>query len=150
MCGFIGFSGNLDNKEAILQKMMDRIVHRGPDMGGMYTCLLYTSSKCQHMAGKAVNGQSQDADIQQRDGQPAERGRHRVALQLALPLRHHPVSYTHLDVYKRQMKRCLREGKHLSRYPPWALDKPSGREATAANLRRQGHAPAIQRGSPGF
>ena len=47
MCGFIGFSGNLDNKEAILQKMMDRIVHRGPDMGGMYTddgiCLLYTS-----------------------------------------------------------------------------------------------------------
>ena len=37
MCGFIGFSGNLDNKEAILQKMMDRIVHRGPDMGGMYT-----------------------------------------------------------------------------------------------------------------
>ena len=41
------------------------------------------------------------------------------------------------------MKRCLRAGKHLSRYPPWALDKPSGREATAANLRRQGHAPAI-------
>ena len=37
MCGFIGFSGNLDNKEVILQKMMDRIVHRGPDMGGMYT-----------------------------------------------------------------------------------------------------------------
>ena len=37
MCGFIGFSGNLDNKEAILQKMMDRIVHRGPDMGDMYT-----------------------------------------------------------------------------------------------------------------
>ena len=42
-----------------------------------------------------------------------------------------------------RMKRCLRAGKHLSRYPPWALDKPSGREATAANLRRQGHAPAI-------
>ena len=42
-----------------------------------------------------------------------------------------------------RMKRCLRAGKHLSRYPPWALNKPSGREATAANLRRQGHAPAI-------
>ncbi len=26
-----------------------------------------------------------------------------------------------------RMKRCLRAGKHLSRYPPWALNKPSGR-----------------------
>ena len=37
MCGFIGFTGILNSKETILQRMMDRIVHRGPDMGGMYT-----------------------------------------------------------------------------------------------------------------
>lgn len=32
MCGFIGFSGQLAEKEAVLQRMMARIVHRGPDM----------------------------------------------------------------------------------------------------------------------
>ena len=37
MCGFIGFSGQLAEKEAVLQRMMARIVHRGPDMGGAYT-----------------------------------------------------------------------------------------------------------------
>ena len=37
MCGFIGFSGHLAEKEAVLQRMMARIVHRGPDMGGAYT-----------------------------------------------------------------------------------------------------------------
>lgn len=37
MCGFIGFTGILNSKETVLQRMMDRIVHRGPDMGGMYT-----------------------------------------------------------------------------------------------------------------
>lgn len=37
MCGFIGFTGKLDSKQTVLQRMMDRIVHRGPDMGGMYT-----------------------------------------------------------------------------------------------------------------
>ncbi len=36
MCGFTGFSGHLAQKEKILSRMMDRIVHRGPDMGGMY------------------------------------------------------------------------------------------------------------------
>ena len=36
MCGFIGFSGKLDNKKDVLTKMMNRIVHRGPDMGGQY------------------------------------------------------------------------------------------------------------------
>ena len=36
MCGFIGFSGQLAEKEAVLQRMMARIVHRGPDMGGAY------------------------------------------------------------------------------------------------------------------
>ena len=34
MCGFVGFSGRLENKKAIINKMMDRIIHRGPDMAG--------------------------------------------------------------------------------------------------------------------
>ena len=37
MCGFIGFTGELQNKEQYLKQMMDRIVHRGPDMDGQYT-----------------------------------------------------------------------------------------------------------------
>ena len=37
MCGFIGFTGELVHKETYLKHMMDRIVHRGPDMEGMYT-----------------------------------------------------------------------------------------------------------------
>ena len=36
MCGFVGFTGTIDNKEAVLEAMMNRIVHRGPDMGGQY------------------------------------------------------------------------------------------------------------------
>lgn len=36
MCGFVGFFDEREKKEEILQNMMDRIVHRGPDMGGMY------------------------------------------------------------------------------------------------------------------
>lgn len=36
MCGFIGFTGKLDSKKTVLETMMDRIVHRGPDMGGTY------------------------------------------------------------------------------------------------------------------
>ena len=38
MCGFIGFTGALApaEKEKILAPMMERIVHRGPDMGGAY------------------------------------------------------------------------------------------------------------------
>ncbi|MEG1366999.1 MAG: hypothetical protein RSC96_07265, partial [Oscillospiraceae bacterium] len=36
MCGFIGFSGKLAQKEQVLTRMMNRIAHRGPDMGGMY------------------------------------------------------------------------------------------------------------------
>lgn len=32
MCGFIGFTGYLENRKEIINKMMDRIVHRGPDM----------------------------------------------------------------------------------------------------------------------
>lgn len=34
MCGFVGFSGKLENRKEIVNKMMDRIVHRGPDMAG--------------------------------------------------------------------------------------------------------------------
>ena len=36
MCGFVGFTGDIENKEAVLTSMMDRIIHRGPDMGGQY------------------------------------------------------------------------------------------------------------------
>lgn len=34
MCGFAGFSGMLENKKKIINAMMERIVHRGPDMAG--------------------------------------------------------------------------------------------------------------------
>ena len=34
MCGFVGFSGVIDNRAEILNRMKDRIVHRGPDMSG--------------------------------------------------------------------------------------------------------------------
>ncbi len=36
MCGFAGFTGQLINKEEILKKMCERIVHRGPDMDGYH------------------------------------------------------------------------------------------------------------------
>ncbi len=36
MCGFVGFSGKLENKKEILNKMMGRIVHRGPDSEGEF------------------------------------------------------------------------------------------------------------------
>lgn len=36
MCGFVGFTGEIENKGAVLEAMMDRIVHRGPDMGGQF------------------------------------------------------------------------------------------------------------------
>ena len=34
MCGFTGFVGNIDNKEQVLENMMNTIVHRGPDSAG--------------------------------------------------------------------------------------------------------------------
>ncbi len=34
MCGFVGFSGRLENKKEIINAMMGRIIHRGPDMAG--------------------------------------------------------------------------------------------------------------------
>ena len=36
MCGFVGFSGKLENKKQILNNMMGRIVHRGPDSEGEF------------------------------------------------------------------------------------------------------------------
>jgi len=36
MCGFVGFVSKIENKKEILNKMMDRIIHRGPDMAGEY------------------------------------------------------------------------------------------------------------------
>lgn len=36
MCGFVGFTGNVKNKKLILNKMMDKIIHRGPDTAGEY------------------------------------------------------------------------------------------------------------------
>lgn len=36
MCGFVGFTGMLANRREILQRMADRIIHRGPDSEGFY------------------------------------------------------------------------------------------------------------------
>lgn len=37
MCGFTGFTGNFPNKEDIIEKMMNRIIHRGPDSSGIHS-----------------------------------------------------------------------------------------------------------------
>lgn len=37
MCGFCGFTGSVKDREAIINKMMDRIVHRGPDSEGVHS-----------------------------------------------------------------------------------------------------------------
>ncbi|MBR3630827.1 MAG: asparagine synthase (glutamine-hydrolyzing) [Oscillospiraceae bacterium] len=36
MCGFVGFTNNIDNADAVIGEMMDTIRHRGPDAGGKY------------------------------------------------------------------------------------------------------------------
>ncbi len=36
MCGFVGFSGRLEKRQEILEKMMSRIIHRGPDSAGEF------------------------------------------------------------------------------------------------------------------
>ena len=36
MCGFTGFTNNIGDNGTVLEKMMDRIVHRGPDSAGKY------------------------------------------------------------------------------------------------------------------
>ena len=36
MCGYVGFTNSIENAQKIIQKMMDRIKHRGPDGEGCY------------------------------------------------------------------------------------------------------------------
>ena len=36
MCGFVGFIGTVDDREQVLENMMQTIVHRGPDSEGKY------------------------------------------------------------------------------------------------------------------
>ncbi len=36
MCGFTGFTNNIGDDGTVLEKMMDRIIHRGPDSAGKY------------------------------------------------------------------------------------------------------------------
>jgi len=36
MCGFVGFTAETADNRAIIGAMMDRIIHRGPDSGGVY------------------------------------------------------------------------------------------------------------------
>ena len=36
MCGIVGFVGARENAQTILQAMMDRIAHRGPDGQGQF------------------------------------------------------------------------------------------------------------------
>ncbi len=37
MCGFCGFTGNIDNRETVIKQMMDKIIHRGPDSEGFHS-----------------------------------------------------------------------------------------------------------------
>jgi len=37
MCGFCGFTGSIKDRENVIKKMMDRIVHRGPDSEGIHS-----------------------------------------------------------------------------------------------------------------
>ena len=34
MCGFAGFTGYLADGDAVLERMMNKIIHRGPDSAG--------------------------------------------------------------------------------------------------------------------
>ena len=43
MCGFTGFVGEVENREAILENMMNTIIHRGPDSEGKYIEKLTTN-----------------------------------------------------------------------------------------------------------
>ena len=36
MCGFAGFVGEVENREQVLENMMDTIIHRGPDSSGKF------------------------------------------------------------------------------------------------------------------
>lgn len=36
MCGFVGFTNFINNSNIVLESMMNKIIHRGPDSGGKY------------------------------------------------------------------------------------------------------------------
>lgn len=36
MCGYVGFINKIENADKVLNEMMDKIIHRGPDYGGTY------------------------------------------------------------------------------------------------------------------
>ena len=36
MCGFVGFTNYIKDNGTVLQKMMNRIIHRGPDSAGKF------------------------------------------------------------------------------------------------------------------
>ncbi|MBE6008695.1 MAG: asparagine synthase (glutamine-hydrolyzing) [Lachnospiraceae bacterium] len=36
MCGFVGYTGHIENGKSVLESMMDKIAHRGPDSAGTY------------------------------------------------------------------------------------------------------------------
>ena len=36
MCGFAGYVGSVENREEVLEHMMDTIIHRGPDSSGKF------------------------------------------------------------------------------------------------------------------
>ena len=36
MCGICGFTGEIIDKEDVLKRMSDQIIHRGPDSSGAY------------------------------------------------------------------------------------------------------------------
>ena len=36
MCGFVGYTGKIENGKSVLESMMDKIAHRGPDSSGMH------------------------------------------------------------------------------------------------------------------
>ena len=36
MCGFVGFTNYINNSNIVLENMMNKIIHRGPDSGGTH------------------------------------------------------------------------------------------------------------------
>ena len=37
MCGFVGYTGNIENNEQVIEDMLNKIIHRGPDSAGIHT-----------------------------------------------------------------------------------------------------------------
>ena len=42
MCGFVGFTNYINNSNIVLENMMNKIIHRGPD-SGRYRTWIQTS-----------------------------------------------------------------------------------------------------------